>query len=195
MQKTVKECKANANARKRSREPANVRSRKNEEKEMPEQTGRDIVVSEVREKTEKTEKAEAFGEQRMMHEPEQKIIVIAKIVYGLHALSIILGIVTGASILSSFLFGWPSIAAVVLNYVLRNEAKGTYVESHFTWQIQTFWWAALWTVLVGLIGMLLAWLLIGFAVWSIGFMVMGIWVGYRIIRGWIRLTAREGMPV
>ena len=192
MQKNVKECKANANARKGSREPANVRSRKNEEKEMPEQTGRDIVVSEVREKT---EKAEAFGEGRMMHEPEQKIIVIAKIVYGLHALSIILGIVTGASILSSFLFGWPSIAAVVLNYVLRNEAKGTYVESHFTWQIQTFWWAALWTVLVGLIGMLLAWLLIGFAVWSIGFMVMGIWVGYRIIRGWIRLTAREGMPV
>ena len=195
MQKNVKECKANANVRKGSREPANVRSRKNEEKKMPEQTGRDIVVSEVREKTEKTEKAEAFGEQRMMHEPEQKIIVIAKIVYGLHALSIILGIVTGASILSSFLFGWPSIAAVVLNYVLRNEAKGTYVESHFTWQIQTFWWAALWTVLVGLIGMLLAWLLIGFAVWSIGFMVMGIWVGYRIIRGWIRLTAREGMPV
>ena len=178
-----------------AREAANLlmcEVEKNEEKEMPEQTGRDIVVSEVREKT---EKAEAFGEQRMMHEPEQKIIVIAKIVYGLHALSIILGIVTGASILSSFLFGWPSIAAVVLNYVLRNEAKGTYVESHFTWQIQTFWWAALWTVLVGLIGMLLAWLLIGFAVWSIGFMVMGIWVGYRIIRGWIRLTAREGMPV
>lgn len=181
-----------------AREAANLlmcEVEKNEEKEMSEQTGRDIVVSEVREKTEKTEKAEAFGEQRMMHEPEQKIIVIAKIVYGLHALSIILGIVTGASILSSFLFGWPSIAAVVLNYVLRNEAKGTYVESHFTWQIQTFWWAALWTVLVGLIGMLLAWLLIGFAVWSIGFMVMGIWVGYRIIRGWIRLTAREGMPV
>ena len=156
---------------------------------MAEQTGTDIVVSEVREKT------EAPREERNMREPEQKIVVIAKIVYGLHALSIILGIVTGASILSSFLFGWPSIAAVVLNYVLRNEAKGTYVESHFTWQIQTFWWAALWTVLVGLIGMLLAWLLIGFAVWSIGFMVMGIWVGYRIIRGWIRLTAHERMPL
>ncbi len=128
-------------------------------------------------------------------EPEHKIIVIAKIVYILHGLSILLGLATGASILGSFLFGWPSIAAVVLNYALRSEAKDTFVASHFTWQIQTFWSAAIWTLLVAIIGMLLSWLLVGFAVWFVGFMVMGIWVGYRIIRGWIRLSAREEMPV
>ena len=126
--------------------------------------------------------------------PEKSIILVAKVVYLLHGLSILLGIVTGASILGSFLFGWPSIAAVVLNYALRSEAKGTYIESHFAWQIYTFWAAALWALLVAILGTLLAWALVGFAVWGIGFMVMGIWVGYRIVRGWIRLTAGRAMP-
>ncbi len=148
----------------------------------------DVVVVEKEKETQKLGTAPA-------QEPEHKVIVIAKIVYILHGLSILLGIATGASILGSFLFGWPSIAAVVLNYALRSEAKGTFVASHFTWQIQTFWSAAIWTLLVAIIGMLLSWLLVGFAVWFVGFMVMGIWVGYRIIRGWIRLSAKEEMPV
>ncbi len=148
----------------------------------------DVVVVEKEKETQKPGTTPA-------QEPEHKVIVIAKIVYILHGLSILLGIATGASILGSFLFGWPSIAAVVLNYALRSEAKGTFVASHFTWQIQTFWSAAIWTLLVAIIGMLLSWLLVGFAVWFVGFMVMGIWVGYRIIRGWIRLSAKEEMPV
>jgi len=148
----------------------------------------DVVVVEKEKETKKPGTPPA-------QEPEHKVIVIAKIVYILHGLSILLGLATGASILGSFLFGWPSIAAVVLNYALRSEAKGTFVASHFTWQIQTFWSAAIWTLLVAIIGMLLSWLLVGFAVWFVGFMVMGIWVGYRIIRGWIRLSAREEMPV
>lgn len=154
---------------------------------MTEKTS-DVVVVEKEKESQKPRTSPA-------QEPEHKVIVIAKIVYILHGLSILLGLVTGASILGSFLFGWPSIAAVVLNYALRSEAKGTFVASHFTWQIQTFWSAAIWTLLVAIIGMLLAWLLIGFAIWTIGFMVMGIWVGYRIIRGGIRLSAREEMPV
>ncbi len=154
---------------------------------MTEKTS-DVVVVEKEKESQKQGTSPA-------QEPEHKVIVIAKIVYILHGLSIILGIVTGASILSSFLFGWPSIAAVVLNYALRSEAKGTFVASHFTWQIQTFWSAAIWALLVAIIGMLLSWLLVGFAVWFVGFMVMGIWVGYRIIRGWIRLSSREEMPV
>lgn len=148
----------------------------------------DVVVVEKEKETQKPG-------MRSAQEPEHKVIVIAKIVYILHGLSILLGLATGASILGSFLFGWPSIAAVVLNYALRSEAKGTFVASHFTWQIQTFWSAAIWTLLVAIIGMLFSWLLVGFAVWFVGFMVMGIWVGYRIIRGWIRLSAREEMPV
>ena len=102
---------------------------------------------------------------------------------------------TGASVIGAFLFGWPSIAAVVLNYVMRSEARGTYVDSHFSWQIRTFWYAMAWTLLVALTGLILSWLLIGFAVWTVGFIVMGIWVGYRIVRGWIRLSNAQPMPV
>ncbi len=127
--------------------------------------------------------------------PDPSIVTVAKVVYGLHALSIIIGIVTGASIIGAFLFGWPSIAAVVLNYVMRAEAKGTYVESHFAWQIRTFWYAMFFALIVAFVGFVLSWFLIGFAVWVFGFVIMGIWVGYRIVRGWMRLVKMQAMPV
>lgn len=126
--------------------------------------------------------------------PDNSILLIAKIVYILHGISIIVGIVTGVSIIGAFLFGWPSIAAVVLNYAMQKEAKSTYVASHFSWQIRTFWYAAGWSVLVAIIGTVLAPVfLIGFGVWTFGFIVMGIWVGYRIIRGWIKLARSEAI--
>ena len=52
-----------------------------------------------------------------------------------------------------------------------------------------------WTLLVAFTGLILSWLLIGFAVWTVGFIVMGSWVGYRIVRGWIRLSNAQPMPV
>lgn len=127
------------------------------------------------------------------YQPSPGIVTVAKVVYGLHGLSIVLGIVTGASIIGAFLFGWPSLAAVVLNYVMRSEAKSTFVESHFLWQIRTFWIAMAWAVLVFVLGFVLSLVWIGFVVWYVGFVVMGIWVGYRIVLGWVRLV--DGMPV
>ena len=126
--------------------------------------------------------------------PEPSIVTVAKVVYILHGVSILIGIATGASIIGAFLFGGPSIAAVVLNYVMRSDARGTYVESHFSWQIRTFWYAMFFALIVALIGFVLSWLLVGFAVWVFGFVVMGIWVGYRILRGWIRLSRGQTMP-
>ena len=126
--------------------------------------------------------------------PEPSIVTVAKVVYILRGVSILIGIATGASIIGAFLFGWPSIAAVVLNYVMRSDARGTYVESHFSWQIRTFWYAMFFALIVALIGFVLSWLLVGFAVWVFGFVVMGIWVGYRILRGWIRLSRGQTMP-
>ena len=119
--------------------------------------------------------------------PETSSVVVAKVVYGLHALSIIIGVVTGGSILGAFLFGWPSIVAVILNYVMRSDAKGTYVESHFSWQIRTFWYAFGVACLVGFVGFILSFIYVGLAICFIGCFIMSIWVGYRIIRGAIRL--------
>ncbi len=127
--------------------------------------------------------------------PQPSIVTVARVVYILHGVSILIGVATGASIIGAFLFGWPSIAAVVLNYVMRSDARGTYVESHFSWQIRTFWYAMFFALIVAGIGLVLSWLLVGIAVWMVGFVVMGIWVGYRIIRGWIRLSNGQTMPV
>src|SRR6185295_5373097 len=61
------------------------------------------------------------------------------VIYGLHALSVLVGVTTAAFIVTAFAFGLPSIVAVILNYLKRAEARGTFLESHFRWQIRTFW--------------------------------------------------------
>ena len=129
------------------------------------------------------------------NEPPSSIVTVAKIVYILHAVSVIIGIVTGASVIGAFLFGWPSIAAVVLNYVMRSEARGTYVDSHLSWQIRTFWLAALWLVVTGLFGWALLFFGIGFFILIIGFLVLGVWIAYRIGYGWLRLGRHEALPL
>ena len=65
----------------------------------------------------------------------------------LHAFSLLMGIVGAATVVGAFLTGWPSIIAVILNYVKRSEVRGTWLESHFRWQIRTFWFGLLWVVL------------------------------------------------
>jgi uncharacterized membrane protein len=124
-------------------------------------------------------------------EPERSLITVTHVIYGLHAVSLITGIVTAASIVFAFLTGWPSIIAVILNYVKRGEARGTWLESHFRWQIRTFWWGLLWVALclafVAVtfgIGLLVAWLPL---------MVVGFWFIYRIASGWLRLVDRRPM--
>ena len=92
------------------------------------------------------------------------LITVTRVVYALHALSILIGVFTGASIATAFVFGWPSIIAVIINYVERSDVRGTYLDSHFSWQIRTFWYALLWIILVWLLGLLLAIFLIGFAI-------------------------------
>ena len=65
-----------------------------------------------------------------------------QIIYGLHALSLLTGILGAATVIGAFLIGWPSIIAVIMNYIKRSEASGTWLESHFRWQIRTFWYGA-----------------------------------------------------
>ena len=113
------------------------------------------------------------------------------IVYALHALGLAIGAFGAASVVGSFLFGWPSIIAVIINYVKRGDARGTWLESHFSWQIRTFWYALLWA----LIAAVLMVTVIGIPL-AIGmFFVLGVWAIYRVARGWLRLKDRQPMPV
>ncbi len=127
-------------------------------------------------------------------EASEGLVRTAHIVYALHALGLAVGAFGAASVLGSFLFGWPSIIAVVINYVKRGEARGTWLESHFDWQIRTFWWALLWALIVAAVSALLAVVIIGFATWALGMFVLGVWAIYRVARGWLRLKDHRPMP-
>jgi Predicted membrane protein len=84
-----------------------------------------------------------------------------------------------------FINGVTWIVAVIINYVKRDEVKGSWLESHFSWQIRTFWWGLLW----GVIGALLIFVLVGFAVWF----AAAVWIIYRIVKGWLYLN--DGKPI
>ena len=130
-----------------------------------------------------------------LSEPSESLVTTTHVVYALHTLSLVIGAFGAASIIGAFVFGWPSIIAVIINYVKRGEAKGTWLESHFDWQIRTFWYALLWTIFVAILGFVLAIVLVGLAIWVIGFIALGIWAIYRIARGWLALKDRKPMPV
>jgi uncharacterized membrane protein len=123
--------------------------------------------------------------------PGNNLVTLTHVVYGLHAFSAIIGITTAALIVTAFLTGWPSIIAVIINYVKRGDVRGTFLESHFSWQIRTFWWALLWALIAGLlfltiIGIPVAWVIV---------VAAGIWVLYRIARGWLALASGKPMPM
>jgi len=127
--------------------------------------------------------------------PSESLVTTTHVVYALHTLGLVIGAFGTATVIGTFLFGWPSIIAVIINYVKRSEARGTYLDSHFSWQIRTFWWALLWAIVIGAMGLLLTVVLVGFAIWIIGFFALGIWAIYRIARGWLRLNDGQPMPI
>ena len=103
----------------------------------------------------------------------QSLINITTVVYALQAVA--------------FLNGITWIVAVVINYVKREDVAGTWLASHFRWQIRTFWFGLLWSVLGGIL------LLVGIGVIVLG--VACVWIIYRIVKGWLRLNDRKEMYV
>lgn len=96
---------------------------------------------------------------------------ITALVYGLQALSLVTGITL--------------FVAVIIDYVKRDDVRGSWLESHFSWQIRTFWWSLLWTILGALTVVLL-----------IGYLILGIellWFIYRVLKGWLRLRDERPM--
>jgi uncharacterized membrane protein len=130
-------------------------------------------------------------EQHGAAEPLPSVVTVAHIVYALHALAIVVGIAGTATIVGSFIGSVPSIVAVILNYVKRGDARGTWVESHYRWQIRTFWYALLWF----LVGWALIITLVGALVGVPVLIALTIWLLYRIARGWLRLNDRKPMYV
>ena len=102
----------------------------------------------------------------MADEREQQLKTVATVVYALQAFGFFVGIT------------W--IVEVIIDYVKKDDAAGTWLASHYSWQIRTFWWGLLW----GVIGGILVFVVVGFLVLAAD----AIWIIYRIVKGWLRLS-------
>lgn len=123
--------------------------------------------------------------------PTAGLVGLTHLIYGLHAFSAVAGLVGTMFIVTAFLTGWPSIIAVILNYAKRADVRGTFLESHFLWQIRTFWFALLWVavawlLVITIVGIPFAWVLA---------VAVGLWVLYRIVRGWLALVSERPLPL
>jgi uncharacterized membrane protein len=122
--------------------------------------------------------------------PREGLVTLAHVIYALHAFSALTGLLSAAMIVTAFLTGWPSIIAVILNYVKRSEVRATWLDSHFSWQIRTFWYALLWLALGAALFVTVVGIPAAFVLWF----ATGIWVLYRIIRGWLALSSQKVLP-
>ena len=85
----------------------------------------------------------------------------------------------------SFLLGITYFVAIIVNYVKLDDTRGTWIESHFRWQIRTFWFSLLWFALGGLLLIIV-----------VGYLILianGLWIIYRIVKGWLNLN--DGKPM
>lgn len=124
-------------------------------------------------------------------EPSSGLVSLAYIIYALHGFSALTGTATSAFVVTTFLTGIPSIIAVILSYAKKDDARGTYLESHFEWVIATFWYAAVAIV----ISLLLFITFIGIPLSYVLMVFTGLWVLYRITRGIFALMDEKPLPM
>ena len=124
-------------------------------------------------------------------QPSENMVTVTHLVYALHAFAVFSALVGSTMIIFGFIASLPSIAAVVLNYWNQTAVRGTWLESHFRWQIRTFWFAVLWVVIAGLMAVTVIGLPFAFVL----MLLAGLWILYRIVRGWWVLTQRAPLPM
>jgi uncharacterized membrane protein len=114
--------------------------------------------------------------------PEESLVQLTHVTYALYAI----GLLTAGVI---------AIAGLILAYIKLDDAKGTYIESHMSWLIRTFWWGLLWAALAWVFFFLftLITLGIGIVVAWVPLAAAWIWFAYRIIKGWLRLTEKRAV--
>ncbi len=104
-------------------------------------------------------------------EKMQSLKTLTTVVYALYA--------------ATFITVITCIVAIIINYVKKDDVTGTWLESHFRWQIRTFWFGLLWMILGAL-----TWIIvIGWVVLAVN----GVWLIYRIVKGWLNLN--DGKPM
>ena len=127
----------------------------------------------------------------LVHGVRNSLVQLTHFIYGLHAIAVLIGVTSSATVAGGFVFGLPSLLAVLLNYLKRGDVSGTWLESHFRWQIRTFWFAVLWIAVSAL--MVVTIIGVPFALALL--LIAGLWILYRVVRGWWNLMQRQTMPM
>ena len=122
---------------------------------------------------------------------DESLLSYTHVMYALHSLAVLIGVTTFHTIIGSFIGSLPSIVAVVMNYARRSATHGTFIESHFRWQLRTFWFAVLWAFAAVLAFVTI----IGIPAAIIGLIVLTVWIIYRLLRGWLALRDKKPMPL
>jgi uncharacterized membrane protein len=122
---------------------------------------------------------------------DESLLTYTHIIYALHALAVLIGLTTWHTVVGSFIGGLPSIVAVIMNYARRSATVGTFLESHFRWQIRTFWYALLWAIVSWFLILSILGILLGL----IGLGALAVWIIYRVLRGWLALKDKRAMYV
>jgi len=126
--------------------------------------------------------------------PSPALISMTLVIYALFGVAAVGGLASSGFPLIAPLMGLVGIIAIILAYVKRGEAAGTWLASHYRWLIRTFWFSLLWSIIGAIIFVVLAiiliGLLIGYAIW----VATTIWVLYRLIRGYVLFNASQPVP-
>jgi len=122
-----------------------------------------------------------------LHSPTTSLIKITYLIYALHIFSAVNSLLSPAFIVTAFLTGWPSIVALIMSYIWRDDASSTYLYSHFNWLISTFWTALLWLIIAWVFIITLIGIVIGVPL----MLLVGLWVLYRLGKGLFALNDRK----
>jgi uncharacterized membrane protein len=126
--------------------------------------------------------------------PSPSLMSTTLLIYALYGIAAAIGLVSSGFPLIAPFFGFLGIVAVIIAYVKRTDAAGTWLASHYRWLIRTFWFSTLWAVLGMLVLVTLGWILIGipiaFGIWF----AATIWVVYRLVRGYILFKESKPIP-
>jgi uncharacterized membrane protein len=126
--------------------------------------------------------------------PSPGLISMTLVIYALFGVAAIAGLASSGFPLIAPLMGIVGIIAIILAYVKRADAAGTWLASHYRWLIRTFWFSLLWGIVGAVIFVVFAIILIGLVVGYAIWVATTIWVLYRLIRGYVLFNASQPVP-
>jgi uncharacterized membrane protein len=118
--------------------------------------------------------------------------IIAYVLFGFAALTQIAG--SGLAVPAPLLT-LIGVIGVIVAYVKRGDARGSWLESHMTQLIRVFWWSTAWAIIGWIVLVLLAIVLIGLALGPLIWAATAVWVLYRVIRGVLYLKDQRPYPL